>query len=69
MMEGENEKMEFRASCCYLEIYNEEIRDLLRASGPDGPKQIRETADGVIQVCPRTCLLSGRWATGASCEQ
>lgn len=50
MMEGENEKMEFRASCCYLEIYNEEIRDLLRASGPDGPKQIRETADGVIQV-------------------
>lgn len=45
------EVVHFKASCCYLEIYNEDIRDLLQPSS--GHKQgiaIRETPDGVIQV-------------------
>ena len=46
--------MSFQVSCCYLEIYNEDIRDLL---SPAGHKQlhkgliaIREDASGGIKV-------------------
>lgn len=42
-------EVDFKVSCCFLEIYNEEIRDLLQPT-VTCPITIRETADGVIQV-------------------
>mmetsp|Transcript_72978 Transcript_72978/g.144613 ORF Transcript_72978/g.144613 Transcript_72978/m.144613 type:complete len:879 (-) Transcript_72978:196-2832(-) len=41
---------DFKASCSYIEIYNEEIRDLLRPDAPKHLMAVRETVDGVIQV-------------------
>jgi len=41
---------DFKAYCSYIEIYNEEIRDLLRPDAPKHLMAVRETADGVIQV-------------------
>ncbi|CAE7745866.1 KIN4A [Symbiodinium pilosum] len=39
-----------QVSCCYLEIYNEDIRDLLQPGGHAGPIAIREDAAGGIKV-------------------
>jgi len=43
-------EIDFKASCSYIEIYNEEIRDLLRPDAPKHLMAVRETVDGVIQV-------------------
>merc|ERR1740123_2856259 len=42
--------VDFKASCCYLEIYNEDIRDLLQPQAPKHAIAVREHANGVIQV-------------------
>lgn len=44
------EEAEFKVSCCYLELYNEEMRDLLHPSTPKHQIAIRETVAGHIQV-------------------
>lgn len=43
-------EINFKASCSYLELYNEEIRDLLQPNAPKHLINIRENADGVIQI-------------------
>eukprot|EP00928_Gymnodinium_smaydae_P012075 TRINITY_DN14398_c3_g1_i1.p1 TRINITY_DN14398_c3_g1~~TRINITY_DN14398_c3_g1_i1.p1 ORF type:complete len:1472 (-),score=390.41 TRINITY_DN14398_c3_g1_i1:135-4550(-) len=44
-------EVEFKASCSYLEIYNEEIRDLLQPGAPRHSSiAVRENTEGVIQV-------------------
>ncbi|CAJ1352508.1 unnamed protein product [Effrenium voratum] len=42
--------VDFKVSCCYLEIYNEDIRDLLQPGGHKGHIAIREDATGGIKV-------------------
>jgi chromosome segregation ATPase len=49
-MESQCEEMEFKTSCSYIEIYNEDIRDLLQPDTPKHAISIRETPDSVIQV-------------------
>mmetsp|Transcript_98105 Transcript_98105/g.194233 ORF Transcript_98105/g.194233 Transcript_98105/m.194233 type:complete len:1420 (+) Transcript_98105:41-4300(+) len=46
----QGDEIDFKASCCYIEIYNEEIRDLLQPNAPRHLIAVRETTDGVIQV-------------------
>merc|ERR1719174_1107080 len=52
-----SQQVDYRFSCCYLEVYNEELRDLLRPQTPKQLLQIREDTDGNIRVtgiCERT---------------
>jgi len=51
-IEVHKENIDFKVSCCYLEIYNEDIRDLLQPGGrQDGQViAIREDAAGGIKV-------------------
>ncbi|CAE7040393.1 KIN4A [Symbiodinium sp. CCMP2592] len=49
-IEANSSAIDFKVSCCYLEIYNEDIRDLLQPGGHKGPIAIREDAAGGIKV-------------------
>eukprot|EP00435_Cladocopium_sp_Y103_P021684 s2547_g5.t1 len=51
-IDAHKENIDFKVSCCYLEIYNEDIRDLLQPGGrQDGQViAIREDAAGGIKV-------------------
>ncbi|CAE7366356.1 KIN4A [Symbiodinium natans] len=49
-IEANSSTIDFKVSCCYLEIYNEDIRDLLQPGGQRGPIAIREDAAGGIKV-------------------
>jgi len=51
-IEANQESIDFKVSCCYLEIYNEDIRDLLQPGGRQDGRviAIREDAAGGIKV-------------------
>lgn len=49
-IEMHKEHIDFKVSCCYLEIYNEDIRDLLQPGGSKGLIAIREAPAGGIKV-------------------
>jgi len=49
-LEKHRDEVDFQASCCYIEIYNEEIRDLLQPGAQKGQIAVRERSDGVIQL-------------------
>ncbi|KAI9216899.1 P-loop containing nucleoside triphosphate hydrolase protein [Blastocladiella britannica] len=53
--DGAETKGEFRASMSMIEIYNEEILDLLKPAGAGGrPLQLREDSAGIVQVIGAT---------------
>eukprot|EP00931_Biecheleriopsis_adriatica_P076220 TRINITY_DN49953_c0_g1_i1.p1 TRINITY_DN49953_c0_g1~~TRINITY_DN49953_c0_g1_i1.p1 ORF type:complete len:1308 (+),score=333.01 TRINITY_DN49953_c0_g1_i1:84-3926(+) len=49
-IEANRHKVDFKVSCCYLEIYNEDLRDLLQPGGAKSLIAVREDATGGIKV-------------------
>jgi len=47
---GKDTQKKFLVRCCFIEIYKEEIKDLLGDSRTDKKLQIKETTDSGVHV-------------------